>query len=263
MSIKIYHGYELKETTVKGIIEWWQKLADKYQPELTKNIAEELGASANLIADTVLASNQKIIPNQASWKGQSPLSIADNELEENIKKRNGDYTLQFTVFSGASKTLGTLHSSNKARDFFIAHSGLEPYQYWNDQECPAELTETEWAQRKNEWDVALLNRTGVPANEGMSLTTDSPLLVRWELLSAYPDGLPCPSTTQRARHIAVDLVTIELMNAKSEQERATPSSWMQAFIEAKTHQRTSELTSVISSILPMRRSWDELKKPIE
>ena len=259
MSTKIYHGYHLpKLKTVRDVILWWRGLTDKFKPLVIKALAKEVGDTANRAGDVFALLNAGLTEGfHQDWAGKDASAIGYATVKERMKSHEHAFQLVVTIFHARGKALCTLHSSGMSEKFFVENSGAVPFPYWNNTDRPDDMTQAQWNRRAKIWDEALLSRSGVPKLEGLSLETENPESLLWDVRLKYKN-LPCGSKAKRALALAREKLTAQRMREKPEEERGRLSVWNEEFVKTKTDPETKKLVEEIKAILPAKRSWMDL-----
>lgn len=174
MSTKIYTGIKINSTDIwdieKQIRETMNKTFDQKNRELTENYIKD--AYAKSIAEFIQQGTE--LPTVAKLMTQALLLYRDDKHEP-------DYidTLQARVkiyppLEGVEGLLGFVENKEYFSDL-LKSPLIEDYSYWDNTDRPEEVSEEEWDERRENWNLILdrsdllLTRTGIQIDLGREL----------------------------------------------------------------------------------------------
>jgi hypothetical protein len=213
MSTKIYNGYKLsiRNATLASLREFFAPIQAKVKKQCNASVATTLAEMCAEILDQRsiaesggLSYHQRFSRHQAYVGGksvdvwESPLVQAHIILSDAYIKskregtRSPDFDFEFEVcFIPCGKaTLALLYTEKEEfRKIWERHPKVRDYHYQNQTDRPRNVTAEQWRRRAKDWDVALLDKGGLPASAGFTMST----------FGYY--GLPYPHAADVIKHI--------------------------------------------------------------
>lgn len=209
MSTKIYSGYILPVTTIRGLFRWKNRVQTLFEAGCAERLSLELAKrSIHYIDKQLTAEVLKVeytIPVVHSPYMTHAAELAKHTIESDLEESlshclRDDYEFSLSVLFARGKCLGILHNnSNYCTKFFNAHSNARPFPYWNNSEPDARVTSANWNLREKIWNEALPG-AGVPSECGFHFKTKDPQMYLWD----RSESLTLQPKIVRARNLAND-----------------------------------------------------------
>ncbi len=160
-----------------------------------------------------------------------------------------DMSLTLTFFPFEDQTLGMAFAPNpRILAMVEGLPGWEDYHYQNQTDKPQEISEEDWEKRRRDWDVVLLDASGIPEREGFSIK----VLPMIGLLS-YQFAGDEPVVTdlnKRAHHIAVDNVVARAYRALDAKDKTIPKLTHLVFNATELPGYAEEKSRALQQLIP-------------
>jgi hypothetical protein len=194
MSTKIYNGYKIEAVSLEEAI---NKLSSLKKETVRRVIKECLVVVATTYYDqfTIENANFKKDSNAEEEKNEDKAYKVKPERSalSNAYSRNMDILLNVKtkiedtyeevslcvfpepiIIEGNKNYLLTLYANRPLENWLVEKwesLGVQEYAYWNNSDIPEELTDEQWDERGQHWDLVLTgkNKTGTPAVDGLTM----------------------------------------------------------------------------------------------
>lgn len=162
--------------------------------------------------------------------------------------RNPSFDYEFAVcfIPISSKTLAIPYTEQKEfRNIWYAQPEVIKYGYWNNVDPDEDCTDEEWNQREKDWDEALPNSSGIPAENGFSFEPFPypPYHELTETLKYITDDM------KRASSLAKDLMWKDFVPSITEEEKRQIYSTLQRFNKSIKGEKKDEFDRLEQEIL--------------
>ena len=176
MSTKIYSGFVFKSAdifAIHNIIQQFRHKIDAYISEEYKQYAANLAScyvdkiACGMVCNDKNDENEKqMYPVYYAFK---VLSDAAREAQKSIYKGDiFDYSCSVTVHPYNGRFYGMLFCDKKEIDKMWFDQEIEEYRYWDNTDCPENVTQEEWESRGETWDAILKDFHYVPSMNGFT-----------------------------------------------------------------------------------------------
>lgn len=172
MSVRLYPGFKLPNCSLDQLL-----LALRQLEQDANRTAREVLAKETL-ALAVFARDAQAYGITLDWLKPLPAddfllaaSTHIAHLQEDAQARRGrapdvDMGLELVLFPAGADLLGLVFTESRDLRALVAQlPGYLAYPYWDNQDCPEDLTQEAWDQRGAEWQ-AVLPGWGAPADYG-------------------------------------------------------------------------------------------------
>lgn len=192
MSTKIYNGIRFTTNDITEIYNELMKLRDEAIQIGQKLQAETITESLVSIVDKYMAWTHFGIPNDSEFlipegkevivhgKNEIPLlghcswEFLDKARDKKDKNLRADsdyvFNLKVMIHPIPGKLLGTEYGSSRAfTDLLFKCPLVKDYHYQNQTDQPDDISDEDWDQRRDDWDLALPG-IGIPLYNGLEIT---------------------------------------------------------------------------------------------
>jgi hypothetical protein len=279
MSTKIGHGYLITLNGLNEIhnmlMEFRRRVEEKMIELLHRTMAEDIAA----IIDTVTIRENYMDVLKSDYEVRSHPKPDDSALliaylhaqkqNELVINHHSDadprynFHCNVTIIPTESKVFALLHSENEEyNQIWESMNGVQAYPYYNHSERPEDVTEEEWEQRKEDWDLAF-SESVIPSLSGLVFRCILYLpQVDLEKIIPY-----LPSLDERVSQHAYDqTLSGQMANIKNNSE----DELMGPFYAAKKWLGTEEGKSsynlnkeLLLCVLRARIDLEDMRKPIQ
>lgn len=186
MSVKLFNGYQIKNMTLLELQEFTlvvrEKLEDIFEGLYHQKLADLCCAILDNQAIKTEEEFAKFIKHRCEGvvKKDAPYFIAQRIIREHHRRIKAteerdpsyDFGCEMVIIPIKGKILMLLYTEQSAYEKAIESlPEVTPYPYWNNTDPPEELTEAQWDERENDWNLAL--NTGcisIPSMCGFTVT---------------------------------------------------------------------------------------------
>lgn len=157
MSIKIYHGYILKDQSVESFQESLPGKRKAFRSEILHLLHEKVASLFVRTCDT----SSLFTPESAN---QDVLSLTQETLKKDVidslvsnRKTFFDCEIDLMIKALGSNLLVLYYGPNCFEDQVKRFFGLTEFAYWDNADQPEDVTAEQWAERRKTWGTALLD----------------------------------------------------------------------------------------------------------
>lgn len=180
MSTKIYNGFRISNDLSLVQLKTLMMRLRKHAHRIIKKELWDLTAIEAVCLIDRIAMGKEVY---SDWE-RPLISHVEDEIEkkyiniERTGRRDPEYDFHFSIGILPIKGKTLLMVFAERESFFELikkQRWIEEYGYWNNTDEPEGVSESEWEQRKKDWDEAL-GESGIPSQNGFEVTLSLPYL---------------------------------------------------------------------------------------